>query len=515
MHIKIKYLLLLGLLLPFISCKRFPVHQEASSEKPELYPDYTGITIPPNIAPMNFRILNPGDRFLVYVSSSEGRPLKIRSENGKIIFPAGSWKKLLSRNRGRDIEITIFSKTRKEGWRKLPPVTNHVAEEEIDAYIAFRRIPEAFILWKDMGIYQRSLENFREYPIMVNSIVDENCMNCHSFNAGNPKQMLFHMRGPFGGTVLSDGEELRFIDTKSENTRAAGVYPAWHPGGELIAFSVNQINQGFHSKIGKSDYVLDKHSDIIFYDLKDNSVTRPAELATDRLENMPAWSANGHTLYFICAPPMEKIPSYDKTIYSLLSIDYDLQTKKFGAIDTLLDGNQAGMSISFPRERPGRNQLSFIGLDYGYFSIYNPEAEVYIMDLDNREFHKAGINSKFTESYPSWSKNGSWLLFVSKRGDGLLSQPWFCYVDEDGVCSREFVLPQKDPDFYKEYRYNYNRPEFITGRVLLNPRKVLSLARKGASPTIFDQEHSVSAVSGATLPSADQQGKPGSMYEHD
>ena len=120
-----------------------------------------------------------------------------------------------------------------------------------------------------MGIYQRSLENFEEVPIMVNTITDKNCMNCHTFNAGDPKQFMFHMRGPIGGTVVADNENIQFVDTKTDETRSAGAYASWHPNGELIAFSVNRISQSFHSRIGKLSHVVDKYSDIVLYDVKE------------------------------------------------------------------------------------------------------------------------------------------------------------------------------------------------------------------------------------------------------
>jgi len=80
-----------------------------------------------------------------------------------------------------------------------------------------------------------------------------------------------------------------------------GAYASWHPDGDLIAFSVNSISQSFHSRIGKLYHVVDKYSDIVLYDIKNNTVTRPAELASDKLENLPIWSVDGKSLYYILA----------------------------------------------------------------------------------------------------------------------------------------------------------------------------------------------------------------------
>jgi hypothetical protein len=497
------------------ACGKAPSGRETTSEQVSIYPDYTGITIPPNIAPLNFSILNQGDRYKVFIGTPQGSSIRIRTASGKVKIPERSWNRLLKNSAGGNLEYTVFRKKKGKSWELIGSFVNRVSGEEIDPYIVFRKILPANILWKEMGIYQRSLESFREDPVMVNSLTDENCMNCHSFNGGDPDQMLFHMRGPYGGTLIRTGDEIRFLDTRTEDTRASAVYPSWHPGGKLIAFSVNMINQGFHASMDKSSYVLDKYSDIILFDLEANSLTRPAELATKNLENLPAWSADGEQLYFISTGPYSDTIPYFKTRYSLLRIDFDPPEKKFGSIDTLLNSEKAGMSITFPRERPQGNLLSFVGLDYGYFSINNREADIYFLELNTGEIQKPEINSAFTESYPSWSANGSWLMFVSKRDDGLISQPWFCYVDRNGTAAKPFVLPQKDPDFYKDQMYNFNRPEFAADRVRLHPRRIFRVVREGAGPVVFDEKASVSAVSGATVTLEEKVEQPGSIYHHD
>ncbi|MFH0757593.1 MAG: hypothetical protein V2B15_09925 [Bacteroidota bacterium] len=495
-----------------VACNPFPGDFEQTGESLEIYPDYTSIIIPPNIAPLNFQIKNPGDDFAVEIANSKNRRIRVRSRTGNMEIPMKAWKKLLKEDRGGSLTISVCKKTEGNHWVKLAPARNEISKEEIDPYIAFRKIPPAHIIWKTMGIYQRSLESFKEIPIMVNSLTDENCMNCHSFNSGDPEQMMFHMRGPYGGTLVSGKEGTRFVETKSDHTRSAGVYPSWHPDGDLIAFSANKINQGFHSRIGKNVQVIDKYSDIVLYDVKSNTITRPMELASDKLENIPVWSKDGRKLYYICADYYNDELPYDGILYSLMSIGFDKETRKFGTSDTLINTKDFGKSISFPRESPTKDLVSFIGLDYGYFSIYNNEADVYFYNTETGEISLPGINSEFTESYPSWSANGSWLMFVSKRDDRIFSEVWFSHIDENGIAGKPFVLPQRHPDFYKDYMYNYNRPEFISGKVDLNPRKVFRYARKGVESSAFDEAASVSLSTGATVPADEQTGE---FYHHD
>jgi dipeptidyl aminopeptidase/acylaminoacyl peptidase len=172
----------------------------------------------------------------------------------------------------------------------------------------------------------------------------------------------------------------------------------------------------------------------------------------------------------------------------------------------LISAIEFGRSITHPREAPTKDLVSFIGLDYGYFSIYNKESDVYLYDEKTGEITKPDINSDFTESYPSWSQNGSWLMFVSKRDDGIFSKVWFSHIDEKGIAGKPFPMPQKEPDFYEDYLYNYNRPEFISGKVKWNPRKLFAIARKGAESSSFNKDASISISSGATVPAEEDSG---------
>ena len=87
------------------------------------------------------------------------------------------------------------------------------------------------------------------------------------------------------------------------------------------------------------------------------------------------------------------------------------------------------------------------------------------------------LNSKDVDSYHSWSSNGRWIVFSSKRIDGKYTRLYFAHVDKDGRFTRPFMLPQKDPEQNGALLYAYNIPEFIKGKVHLDKDEVAKMFR--------------------------------------
>ena len=90
------------------------------------------------------------------------------------------------------------------------------------------------------------------------------------------------------------------------------------------------------------------------------------------------------------------------------------------------------------------------------------------------------LNSCETESYHSWSSNGKWLVFSSKRLDGRSARPYFTHIDSAGNQGKEFVLPQKDPSLYSRMLESFNIPEFVNGRIKLKPGDFADASRQEA-----------------------------------
>ena len=87
------------------------------------------------------------------------------------------------------------------------------------------------------------------------------------------------------------------------------------------------------------------------------------------------------------------------------------------------------------------------------------------------------INSDDVESYHSWSSNGRWVVFSSRRYDGNYTRPFIAYIDKDGKGRKPFELPQEVPDMHRRFMRSYNIPEFMNGPVEITPQAFASLIR--------------------------------------
>jgi Tol biopolymer transport system component len=270
----------------------------------------------------------------------------------------------------------------------------------------------------------------------------------------------------------------------------AAAFPYWHPSKKYIAFSVNLVNQVFHATGPYRAAAIDMKSDVFVYDIdKNEMLTSPVLSAEENFETFPCFSSDGLKLYFCSARAVKMPEKFDKTRYSLCSVSFDPETGKFGKkADTLISGPALNKSISIPRVSPDNRFLMFNMADYGAFPSYNPEADLYMLDLQSGKFEPLeSLNSSNVESYHSWSSNGRWVVFSSRRGDGLYSNPYIAFIDQDGKSAKPFLLPQKDPSFYETFLFSYNVPELVKTKVLINPYRIEKIVKKTPAIQVINE----------------------------
>ncbi|MDE6632340.1 MAG: hypothetical protein K2K23_05015 [Muribaculaceae bacterium] len=465
---------------------------EDAGAAPNIIPDYTSIIIPPNIAPMNFEVDMPGEEYVARVSGAEGK--SIVAGGNVIQWDMKEWKKLLEASKGKDIQYEVFVKN--DGKWKVYKFKNHVADEPIDTHLSYRLIDPSFVQYSGMSINMRDLTSFDETIVYSTpNPCDERrgqCVNCHvPRNQYRDHSSQFHVRRTKSGTIVMAGDSVRKVNLKTDSTISAGVYPAWHPTLDLIAYSTNDTKQKIFSKGVQKVEVYDSSSDLILYDMKTHEVTNIAN-DPQLLETFPGWAPDGKRIYYSVAryPEGESPDSvpyyYDRMHYDIVSRDFDPATRRFSQPDTIVYASADTLSALLPRISPDGKYLLYCQAPFGTFHIWHKDSDLHMMDLASGETRPlTNANSPDTDSYHSWSSNSRWIVFSSRRDDGSYTRPYIAYISADGKDSKAFVVPQESPSYYRELMKSYNVPEFFNYPLDVSRRDIVRELDKDPIPAKF------------------------------
>ena len=495
-----------------------PTEFAALDRAPTIYPDYCDVTIPPNVAPLNFDVQENAEEILTRVFE-DGAERPVATFSGKEIrFSQRKWRRLLERNVGKTLRFETFAlnvvgdsangeksasvgdsangeKSANGGkWVKYADWEMRVAPDSIDPWVSYRLVFPGYEYYSDLALWSRSLETFEERPIIRARLVAERtCVNCHTFQAGRTDSFLFHLRFKKGGTVVVDRGAVKKVDLNAEGLDAGCAYAAWRPNSPHVAFSSNQTSQIFHSRDKNRINVLDSFSDLLLYDVEKNELTPILPSDDDYLPTYPTWSPDGKTLYYCCAKaPDFKTPRQpvaarkdevpfvqDEFQYDIMKVAFDEKTGKFGAPELVFNAVALDKSAAFPRVSPDGKSLMFTLARRGCFPIWFRDADLWTLDLATGEARALDEVNSPTEpdSWHSWSSNGRWFVFSSRRDDGSHTRLYFAHIGENGEVSKPFMLPQRDPAKTLNATKSFNVPEFTVEPVQISERELLQKAK--------------------------------------
>ncbi|GAH68945.1 unnamed protein product, partial [marine sediment metagenome] len=267
-----------------------------------------------------------GSHYYVKIYSDKGDPIEIFSRSPKIMIPPKPWRKLLDKNKGRQLYLDIFVETADGQWDRFDSVTNRIANEKIDSYLAYRKMRPLHGKQREherIGVYQYDLENHNESVILDNGYYyNYGCVNCHTFYNNRPDKMLVSIRNAKhgGGILLLTDGKVNKIGTKFGCV-------SWHPSGRMLAYSLNKVRQFFHSAQTEVRDTVDLDSTLAYYVLGSKAIkTAPVLSDKEYLETYPCWSADGRYLYFCRAPklwqdqPQRYIEHYSNVKYDLVRV---------------------------------------------------------------------------------------------------------------------------------------------------------------------------------------------------
>ena len=465
-----------------------------SDRLPKIYPDYTDVTVPVNIAPLTFQLDEAADEMVArYAVGDEELVFADKAQPDM-----DDWRMLTEKAKGGAITVDVYTR-KSDQWTHYKPFSIFVSPDSIDSYLSYRLIFPSFVSYEALTISQRCLENYDESVIYDNMLCtfekDGQCINCHHYQQYNPKRMLFHARQNNGGTVIAYDGKIQKVNMKNDSILSAGVYPAWHPWLNLIVYSTNKTLQSFHTVDHNKIEVYDTQSDLIAFNVEKGEVTNLENDSTE-FEVFPAWSPDGKTLYY-CSAHFERQDTTRSIVseivvrskelkYNIYKKSFDPETMVFGPRELVFSADSLGKSATLPRISPDGRYLMFALAEFGVFHIWHHDADLWTLDLQTGEARAVEeINSPDTESYHSWSSNGRWVVFSSRRDDGTYTRPFFAHLDQEGHWSKPFELPQADPDYHRQFMRCYNIPELMKGPVTIKPQEFADVLKGAGNPVHY------------------------------
>lgn len=487
----------IGLGLLTTACTPTPSNVAEATSPLVIYPDYQDVTLPCNIAPLNFMTRDDEvDAIAVTVSGkSDEDILSLNSRGNKVIWDADRWQSFMSTHIGDTLNVTVTART-PEGWQRYPSFTWVVSPDSLDSYLTYRLIEPGYEVWDNVVIEERCTENFSTRLLADGHELGNRCMNCHTHGGRNGEHSFFHLRGQNGGTILCRNGKLRKLTLRNQAMTSGAVYGDFHPSGRYAVFSNNVIIPAFHTQANRRLEVYDTTGDLCVADFDNNRLSNHA--TASELMSFPTFSADGAWIYYCAAPNPcgDTIPTARDLLDKINELHYSLYRMPFDAAtgqmhpelrETIYDAQQLGGSANLPKCSPDGKHIIFCISDNGTFPIWHRETRLCLWSEDEGLL-KTDING----TYHSWSHNSKWLAFASKREDGQYGRAYFVHIDDmlstpasPTGRPKPIVLPQSDPEHDDMNLRSYNIPD-LSRIVMPFENKDIKLMLNGVTAETFE-----------------------------
>ena len=136
-----------ALLVLLTACQQVKVPEtfKQSNQLPTIYPEYTDVTVPVNIAPLSFELQQIGaaqnETFSQMVArySFGSDEIVCGGDALKACPDIDEWKQLAQKASGKAIQVEVFAE-RNGQWTRFKPFNIFVSPDSIDAYLSYRHL---------------------------------------------------------------------------------------------------------------------------------------------------------------------------------------------------------------------------------------------------------------------------------------------------------------------------------------------------------------------------------------
>lgn len=414
---------------------------------------YDGASFPHNLAPPEIRWEDSVDNiWMVSITfPGENQPLRAISKEKRWRFSEESWGLICARLKGKSFSIEVRGcqvkgKQRVTDSVYVDRVRVRISEYPVDPVIVYRLVSPLFHACKTPDVWYRRSGTFKKGLFLPGK--DLYCTNCHVFPKGpgvgeRGAQMAIAVRDQLH--PRSRRRILGLYDFKTKEGRTLNInsfFMGWSPDGAKVAVThggrvlvrapITLETQQFFVQV----------ADIYIVDTS-NFAVKPLPGASEvkYMENFPTWSTDGKTIIFSRA---EEIPA---TAVGVPGRKFDLYRIPYndgeGGKPTPIKGASLNDKSNFAaRYSPDGCWVVFNQAENA--SLVEPTADLYILAAndENASPRKLECNAdNAMDSHHSWSSNSRWLLFVTKRDDGIFARIYLTEIDAQGRASPPVALP--------------------------------------------------------------------------
>jgi hypothetical protein len=365
------------------------------------------------------------------------------------------------------------------------PVHARISPYPADDYVVYRLVGVPFDTQRAPDTFIRDIRTFQESPFLLAR--EKYCFNCHTFSSktGVRGKIAYQCRY-LGPEPFRLRTYFAIYDLDSRRGwRAELPYPvqmttfvAWSPDGTKLALSANQYIVAAQPITLETQLAGENTSDLAIYDVSaQRTWLLPGADRPDRLEIHPQWTADGSAIVFCLASPGHHpalVP------FDLAVIPYN---DGAGGEPRLIPGASAnGRSNYYPRFSPDGRWLSFCQCDGG--DLIRPTSDIFLLPASlEGQPHRLEANAPYAaDSWHSWSSNSHWLVFATKRDDGIYARLCFTEIDAEGHASPAVRLPVRE-----DRLESFNIPEFVAERPSVSEGQLYEAIRVEQPPVSVSQ----------------------------